>query len=178
MADIRQFKTNQNIQEALIKLMDTIDFDQITVDNICKSALTSRSTFYLHYQDKYDLINQIIDDEIEHFESVIKLRIDGLMSREIEETITDFYNDMQDRRLTIQVLFKTHNQQFHLKEIFKNTLYNYWLNYLGQQTHVVPNQLLASFSTSIVFDTLIWTFEHGKDTDVFNFVENIRKNLI
>ncbi|MGZ2546862.1 TetR/AcrR family transcriptional regulator [Staphylococcus saprophyticus] len=38
--------------------MNTYNFDEISVKDICKLAEISRGTFYLHYQDKYDLVSK------------------------------------------------------------------------------------------------------------------------
>ncbi len=44
---------------AIKKLMKTIPLDKITVSQICDECLTTRQTFYRHFKDKYDLVNNI-----------------------------------------------------------------------------------------------------------------------
>ncbi|WDH84910.1 TetR/AcrR family transcriptional regulator C-terminal domain-containing protein [Paenibacillus urinalis] len=47
------------IAEALLKLLAIQPFDKISVRAIVHKAGISRTTFYLHYQDKYDLYDQL-----------------------------------------------------------------------------------------------------------------------
>lgn len=52
-------KTKQLIQESFIELLEQKPFDSITVGDISKVASINRGTFYLHYLDKYDLLDKI-----------------------------------------------------------------------------------------------------------------------
>ncbi|MBB3128103.1 AcrR family transcriptional regulator [Paenibacillus rhizosphaerae] len=50
--------TQHYLSEALISLMAEKDYASITIRNIVEKAGVNRSTFYLHYYDKDDLLNQ------------------------------------------------------------------------------------------------------------------------
>lgn len=52
-------KTKQLIQESFILLLEQKPFDSITVGDLSKVAGINRGTFYLHYLDKYDLLEKI-----------------------------------------------------------------------------------------------------------------------
>ncbi|MFV0400865.1 MAG: TetR/AcrR family transcriptional regulator [Oscillospiraceae bacterium] len=54
--DIRVTKTQRALTSALMALLSRQDFQKISVGDICQEALVSRSTFYAHFQDKYDLL--------------------------------------------------------------------------------------------------------------------------
>ncbi|MGO3602198.1 MAG: TetR/AcrR family transcriptional regulator C-terminal domain-containing protein [Enterococcus malodoratus] len=54
--DLRYYRTRKSILSAMTRLLQTKKFEQITVTTICEEAEISRSGFYLHYVDKYDLI--------------------------------------------------------------------------------------------------------------------------
>ena len=60
MADLRKLRTQREIQQALADLLLKKTFSKITVTDIVNKALINRNTFYLHYRDKYDLVEQII----------------------------------------------------------------------------------------------------------------------
>ncbi len=55
--DTRIIKTRRDLRAALMHLMETNNFDKINVNEICKEAMVNRMTFYKHYNDKYDLLN-------------------------------------------------------------------------------------------------------------------------
>ncbi|MBO7743508.1 TetR/AcrR family transcriptional regulator C-terminal domain-containing protein [Paenibacillus sp. MWE-103] len=62
--DRRIPKTRQAIQNALIELMAEKAFDRITINDIAQKADLNRGTLYLHYADKYDLLDQCIKDHL------------------------------------------------------------------------------------------------------------------
>jgi len=54
--DRRSERTRVLLRDALLELMLEKRFDRITVQDIIDRANVGRSTFYLHYQDKQDLV--------------------------------------------------------------------------------------------------------------------------
>ncbi len=55
----RQTATKQHIRGALIQLLLEEKFETISVSKLCQRAGINRGTFYLHYLDKYDLIETL-----------------------------------------------------------------------------------------------------------------------
>lgn len=45
-------------------------FDNITVKHLTEKANVGRKTFYLHYLDKYDLLDQMVDDHIAQLQEI------------------------------------------------------------------------------------------------------------
>jgi AcrR family transcriptional regulator len=62
--DRRILKSQEAIKKALIELMSEKNFDQITIQDISDRANVSRKTIYLHYQDKFDLLDKLIEEHI------------------------------------------------------------------------------------------------------------------
>jgi len=65
--DARILRSRQLLQAAIIDLIREKGYEQITVQDLCTRANLNRSTFYLHYKDKYDLIictTQSVLDEL------------------------------------------------------------------------------------------------------------------
>ena len=60
--DLRIRRTKKSIRDAFFELLDENGFDSVTVKDITDRALISRNTFYLHYEDKIDLLNQISNE--------------------------------------------------------------------------------------------------------------------
>ena len=60
--DLRITKTKMNLYNTLIQLMKNNTFESIKVSDICSKALVNRSTFYAHYNDKYDLLVDLVED--------------------------------------------------------------------------------------------------------------------
>src|SRR5258708_1039661 len=60
--DLRVQRTRKLLQQALIELTVEMGFAAVTVRDITRRAMVNRSTFYRHYLDKYDLLNQYMAD--------------------------------------------------------------------------------------------------------------------
>ena len=65
MEDRRILKTKQKLKTALMELLQTKTFDEMTVTELCQKAKMSRITFYTHYQDKYDLLEAMLQELFE-----------------------------------------------------------------------------------------------------------------
>ncbi|AJA80869.1 TetR/AcrR family transcriptional regulator [Levilactobacillus brevis] len=62
MPDLRTKRTHRAIVTAFRQLLTTTPFDKVTINDIAESALINRSTFYVHFLDKYDLLQHIFED--------------------------------------------------------------------------------------------------------------------
>jgi AcrR family transcriptional regulator len=60
--DLRVRRTRKALQTALIELSVEKGFAEVTVRDITERAIVNRATFYRHYQDKYDLLKQYMED--------------------------------------------------------------------------------------------------------------------
>ena len=59
--DRRILKTQESLKKAVIELMADKNFDEITIQDIADRANVNRGTIYLHYQDKFDLLDKLIE---------------------------------------------------------------------------------------------------------------------
>lgn len=55
-------KTHIKIQNVFLELLSQKPFKDITVNDIAEGAEINRSTFYTHFQDKYELLNYILQE--------------------------------------------------------------------------------------------------------------------
>ncbi|MNV40357.1 HTH-type transcriptional regulator MtrR [compost metagenome] len=62
--DRRILKTQEALKTAVIELMTVKNFDDITLQELSDKANVSRGTIYLHYMDKYELLDKLIEKHI------------------------------------------------------------------------------------------------------------------
>ncbi|OZB95341.1 TetR/AcrR family transcriptional regulator [Paenibacillus sp. XY044] len=62
--DRRILKTEEALKTAVIELMAEKNFDDITIQELAYHANVSRGTIYLHYMDKYDLLDKLMETHI------------------------------------------------------------------------------------------------------------------
>jgi len=65
IVDRRIEKTRQVIMNTFIDLLAEKGFEKITIIDIAERANINRGTFYLHYVDKFDLLDKCIETYIE-----------------------------------------------------------------------------------------------------------------
>ena len=57
----KYFKSAEKMHNALITLLDSKGFEYITIKEICETAGVNRSTFYLHYDNVNDLLQETVE---------------------------------------------------------------------------------------------------------------------
>lgn len=65
-------QTKRILAAQLMQLLEHKSFKKITVNDVCQSAMVSRSTFYLHFEDKYQLFRYCMEQEREQIEAAIR----------------------------------------------------------------------------------------------------------
>ncbi|MDD6193430.1 MAG: TetR-like C-terminal domain-containing protein [Lachnospiraceae bacterium] len=61
----RTILTKKILKDSLLELMQSKPIAKITIKEICNLSDMSRSTFYLHYQDQYELLEDIENEVLE-----------------------------------------------------------------------------------------------------------------
>ena len=59
--------TKKVLRDSLLKCMRQKPIRKITVKEVCEMAELNRATFYSHYHDCFDLLEQIENDMLDHF---------------------------------------------------------------------------------------------------------------
>lgn len=98
--DRRIIRTKHMIQGAFTELLEEKGFDGITISNLTEKANINRGTFYLHYRDKYDLLEQ---SEMEIIKGIEEIATELLISN-LKEVLS--FADDQDPSPFIIRLFE------------------------------------------------------------------------
>ena len=136
-AESKYFNTAKKMDKALIALLGEKSFEYITVSEICKRAEVNRSTFYLHYDNTVDLLEEtaryLIDDFTSYFNVDFMNFREQLYDRPIDDLnfMTDEYLHpyllyiKDNKRVYSTVL--SHSVSFGLNEVFQqlyDTIFN------------------------------------------------------
>ena len=73
--DRRVRKTKAQLREGLARLMLQKSIKEITVKELVDEVDINRSTFYLHYTDIYQMLQQIEEDALEEITQVMQDRV-------------------------------------------------------------------------------------------------------
>ena len=113
----RFFNTANKMHDALIQLLDIKDFEFITVREICTHAGVNRSTFYLHYDNTYDLLAETVEAVYKDFfsrykfsESAGTFDIDKKESQELflitPEYMYPYLNFVRENRRLFRLMYQ------------------------------------------------------------------------
>lgn len=69
--DRRIMRTRMAIRNALVALIEEKGFDSVTVSDITDRADINRGTFYLHFHDKYELLEQTTNEVVHDLECIV-----------------------------------------------------------------------------------------------------------
>ena len=59
------------IKESFVKILKQKSISKITIKEICEGADVNRATFYAHFSDQYDLLNQIENEQIDSIDQYL-----------------------------------------------------------------------------------------------------------
>lgn len=131
--DLRVQKTRQAILTTFFELLQTKTFEQITIQDLCDKASIRRSTFYRHFNDKYDLLNYGIGLMIDHFRALYLPEINPDNPRHFfEKLIKDILQFIYENKAIVRSVIN--------------------LNYYGEVYSIFYDQIYEAVKKQIEFD--------------------------
>jgi AcrR family transcriptional regulator len=124
--DLRVRRTRKWLQEALLSLMLEKPFTRISIAEITDQAQVSRPTFYLHYRNKEEVLEDYLDSMYKNFmidmQPYLDSIIQGKMAVKFFEQIADqavFLRSLIDSEVSNLVMNKLHKYCY---EVIKQSL--------------------------------------------------------
>lgn len=145
--------TKQVMFNAFKSLLETRQFSDINISDICQQSKLSRNSFYYHFKDKYDLVNCIFDTE---FASVLKSRGDGCEDIWIfMKNLADyFYSNQEFYRKTL-CLHGQNSFAEHFREYVRPAVLGQLQNHSGNDQDYDFQQNLATQIILLAFQMWI-----------------------
>ena len=104
---------NDKMIDAMIQLLQKKSFDAITVTEICRTAGIQRSTFYAHYSDPYELLqdmaNQVLKSFWAYWESHAAREPEPKIN---QENLEIFFAYVQEHQEQAKALFREQSTVF------------------------------------------------------------------
>lgn len=163
--DIRITKNKRSIESALLQLLKEKPFAKITVHDICQLALVSRSTFYAHYVDKYELLEHIVNHYFVLLETLIAKKFLSNNPIDLDAIFLQLSQTYIQHREALSILMQVHDPGYDLREKIAQTLFSYCMDYLSTTAHsyALPNELIARLYVTNIITIINWTLTHGID---------------
>ncbi len=124
--DRRVRRTKTLLLQGLIQLMGEKDIKDISVKELSDLADINRGTFYLHYNDVYDLLSKVEEELFQEFNEILERDLAAGGSQVIPKPVLlDLFVFLDNNRALAQVLIGPHGDMAfvnRLKELVKEKL--------------------------------------------------------
>ena len=137
--DLRVQRTKKALITTFSDLLETKSFENITIQDLCEKANVRRSTFYRHFNDKYDLLNHIVGTLIEYFRT---LHFPEIYPKDPRQVFNKFMKD---------ILFFISDNKTMVKSVISINIYS-------EVYQILYNQIYAVVKRQIEFDKQIGQF--------------------
>jgi AcrR family transcriptional regulator len=87
IVDPRIRRTRQLLHQALEKLLETREFDKISVHDIAAAATLNRATFYDHYPDKFALLECTVGSRFHELLAERAVQFDGTCGSQLKAMV-------------------------------------------------------------------------------------------
>ena len=149
-AESKYFNTAVKMNLALISLLKKKPFEYITISEICSKAGVNRSTFYLHYENIGDLLDEttryLLDDFLSYFTTDVKSVAFNLESCDTEELIFicdkylgPYLTYIKDNKEVFSTVMQ-HNRTFKFDDVHKRMFENIYNPILNRFDYPAENR--------------------------------------
>lgn len=162
--DRRVERTRELLQKALIELITERGYDAITIQDIVDRANIGRTTFYLHYNSKDELLmscHEAIVSEF-HLGLLHPFSREELLSPEIPPEMTSAYRHLEEGRALLYPIFQGKDSQLILRQIRDRSAREIEANLraiFAEADSVIPLDMLANYLAGAQIALMQWWLE-------------------
>jgi len=174
--DRRVKYTKTALKQSLLQLLSDRPIGKITIKDICETADISRGTFYIHYQDQYDLLRQIQNEMDEDIKSTLRKKLANPSDN--KEVPTEILICIAEQSALCKILFSDYGDAAFLKKIMYNAhdqFIDEWKTKVGQADIEQLNRFYIFTANGIAAVVLDWLQSGMKETprEIALFIENV-----
>jgi len=172
--DRRSIRTKKMIRLALSELIEEKGFNNISVTDITTRADINRGTFYLHYLDKYDLLEKIENEVIQELNQYVKdfsyeVSVDppdiiGTITKPMPYMIKIFEYIKENSTFMKAILGSNGDPKFQIKikDLIKENIFNKKLiKTFNRENMLVPEEFFISYVLSAHLGIIQYWLESG-----------------
>lgn len=135
MAENRRIRiTKMLIRDAFLEILKTTPFEKISVTQICKVAEINRATFYAHFEDTRQLLNEIENSVMEQIP--VPADIPTIYTEDsFQKMLEEFFTYIQKNAEMFSLLMNTGNDRFS-QRLIQNVFERYSAQALIAQSQI------------------------------------------
>lgn len=181
--DLRIVKTKKVLYMALVDLMREKTFEEIKVSEICSRALVNRSTFYAHYEDKYEFLVDFLDTFKDSLTSYLDTNDNNLNTKEYYmEMLKLLLTHIEDKK-NIYSAIMVNNRNGVMMDIISDVVnkdIKKRIQESGLNKGTIPVDIVAKFYIGAITNVGIEWITDNKYSkeDILNYLEKLLPNNI
>lgn len=169
--DLRARVTIKLLTDTLFELMQQKPFEEISVIDICKSAQVNRSTFYNRFDDKQQLLEQLLCELQEKFESRCAPAKQNVYKREYYLGLYEqILKDIAEHRKFYEkgVL----SAGTYVQSVFTEAIVSYLITHFEKSSehnalpYTVPIPVIAEYYAGAFTSLAVWWIRDGLKTPI------------
>ena len=125
-------KSKNSIKDAFLHLISNKDITQIRVREITDEANISKGTFYAHYSDIYNVLEDIENENIERLVSFLTEKLHDSLIDDFTPFLSELFGYIQDNKEIYNNLFKSN-----IAPVFLSKLQKVFVDYMMNDTKMV-----------------------------------------
>lgn len=178
--DLRITKTKRNLYEGLLKLLGKYRFEEIKIKDICDISLTSRSTFYDHFNNKYELLDYLIEDKKN--ELTYNIERNNISIKQLYMKIIEAVLELLDENIDTYRAMLVNNNNSIVIDILYNTIYKDIETSIKQRgiKEDIPIELLTKFYVNGVVNVFLLYIQFPnkyKKKDILRYLNELIKEI-
>lgn len=148
------YKTKKDIMDAFLLILKTKEIEKITIKEITNLSGHNRSTFYVYYNDVYDLLEQAEDELINKICFAINELMTINKNISTDTIINSFLSVYVEDKIMLSTLFTSNSSNFLYK--YKKIIKNKFLNQMiVTEENKVKLDYLIEYQVSAVISCII-----------------------
>ncbi|MDO4666865.1 MAG: TetR/AcrR family transcriptional regulator [Streptococcus sp.] len=155
----RRTLSKKYIKEAFTLLLKEEPFETISVTAICKKAGVNRGTFYLHYVDKYDLIDKLKEEVLNELDEIKSYSNDIFEKSFIYRTLHYMYENYD----FLSVIYQSSEVRF------SQTVYDY-IHSVISKTSCFDEILVKNYDIPLYYAKILYV--SGLQSLIIAWIEN------
>ena len=172
--DLRVIKTKKALFDSLTTLLKKNSFEDIKVSDICSEALVNRSTFYDHYQDKYELLVSYINSQRNILESALNENEHIINTKEYYIKLIKILLSHIEKEKSIYHSILLHNQNSILMDIFIDVIVKDVEKRITKSTHnEVATKIITRFYVGAVVNVCMYWLKNNNQYSKDEIIKNI-----
>jgi AcrR family transcriptional regulator len=172
LTDARQVRTRRNLLDALLRLLETRPFEQVTIREIAQEAGIGYATYFRHYPSKEALLHDLAAGQI----SELLARTLPIFANDVRQSCVTLFDYVAGHRALWSALL-TGGAAATLKQEFTDQAKR-----LAEDQpaggRLIPDELRVVFSVSATVEILAWWLQQEVPYDVNHMAEILDRLVV